>query len=441
VRRELSVIYAVAALALIVVSIGALFASRSVARTQALQEAERITTRLADLQLGPLLAVALDGDPQRRAELDRATTLRMGDGYLTEITVWAADGTVVYADDTDEIGRKFAPPPEVTAAIKDGVISSAYEDQPEVSALKTNPDGPGFVEVYVPFKPPEGPTLAFEAYYDWTRVDAVANSLFWYLIPLVLVPLLVLQLIQVPIAGSLAGRVRRHEAERSDLLERSLMASDRERIRIAGDLHDGPVQDLAGISYALDAVAPSVAEPHRVLMLNVQNTVRQALGSLRRLMVDLYPPDLNAGQLPRTIAELAVPLQNLGVEVSLDLQPMPDMDTDTVTTLYRVARESLANVAAHAQADRVEISLHVVDGDSPRDRAGGSANRNRRVCLIIVDDGIGLDPERMDRRDEGHLGLRLLKDRVENLSGTWQVTAQPGRGTRVLAALPLEPGT
>jgi signal transduction histidine kinase len=158
-------------------------------------------------------------------------------------------------------------------------------------------------------------------------------------------------------------------------------------------------------------------------------------------MVDLYPPDLSAGQLPTTIGDLAVPLQDLGVEVSLDLQPMPEMDTDTVTTLYRVARESLVNVAAHAGADRVKISLQVVAGNTPPDRAGSRADHRRRVCLAIIDDGIGLDPARMDRRDEGHLGLRLLKDRVEHLGGAWEAAAQPGGGTRVLAALPLSPGS
>jgi two-component system, NarL family, sensor kinase len=294
-------------------------------------------------------------------------------------------------------------------------------------------EGPGYVEVYVPFKQPGAPTLAFEAYYDYARVDQLSDSLFWYLIPLVLVPLVVLQLIQVPIAGSLAGRVRRHEEERADLLERSLMASDRERIRIASDLHDGPIQDLAGIGYALDAVEPSVPDRHRTLMRTVQTTVRHAIDSLRRLMVDVYPPDLDAGELPGAIADLAVPLRDNGVEVALDLDPMPDMDNEAVTTLYRVAREALANVAAHAQAGRVQICLRV-DEDDTADLSG-------TVRLTIVDDGVGLDPDRTDRRDEGHLGLRLLKDRVENLGGTWRVAPGPSGGTRVTATLPLGPAS
>jgi signal transduction histidine kinase len=240
--------------------------------------------------------------------------------------------------------------------------------------------------------------------------------------------LLVLQLIQVPIAGSLARRVRRHEAERSDLLERYLMASDRERVRIAGDLHDGPVQDLAGIGYALDALAPSVPDPRQDLIKSVQVAVRHAIDSLRRLMVDLYPPDLTAGQLPRTIADLTVPLADQGIEVCLDLHPVLDLGNDTITTLYRVARETLANVAAHAGADRVEISLCAVEADG--------ADSIPAVRLTIADDGVGLDPARVDRRDEGHLGLRLLKDRVENLGGLWELVGDVNGGTRVSVTLP-----
>jgi signal transduction histidine kinase len=108
---------------------------------------------------------------------------------------------------------------------------------------------------------------------------------------------------------------------------------------------------------------------------------------------------------------------------------MPDLGDDTVTTLYRVARETLANVAAHAGADRVEISLCVVDADG--------ADSTPTVRLTISDDGVGLDPDRVDRRDEGHLGLRLLKDRVEALGGVWELTGVVNAGTRVTATLPL----
>ena len=207
-----------------------------------------------------------------------------------------------------------------------------------------------------------------------------------------------------------------------------LTVSDRERVRVAADLHDGPIQDLAGVTYVLDAVSPSVLETHRPLMLDAQNTVTHAINSLRRLMVDLYPPDLSAEQLPGTISGLAEPLRERGVEVSVSVEPMVGLGNEAVTTLYRVARESLANVVAHAQASRVDIALGEVNADAHDD--------DRMVRLAIVDNGVGVDFSRLDRRSEGHLGLLLLIDRVENLGGTLTVAAGPEGGTAVTATLP-----
>ncbi len=427
VGRQLSLFYTVAALALIAVSIGAVVASRSVARTEALKGAERTTARLADL-LGPLLVGMEAGDPAARHELDLAVKYRMGGDYLTEITVWAADGRIVYSSEPDEIGQQDEPPSQVTDAITRGVTTSDFTVQPHATDEKFGPDDPGFVEVYVPFDQPELKAYAFESYYNYTPVNEVANSLLWQLIPLVLIPLIVLQLIQVPVTSSMARRIRRHEADRAAMLERTLSVSERERIQIAGDLHDGPVQELAGVGYALDSLASSVPEQHAILMRRIQDTVHQVIGSLRRLMVDLYPPDLSADQLAQTITGLAAPLRDQGVMVNITtMTPMPAMAHDTVTTLYRVAREALANVAKHANAAKADITLGFDNSD---------AAATPTVLLRITDNGVGVDPAKIDKKAEGHLGLRLLTDRVENLGGTLTVRPNPRGGTIVTAELP-----
>jgi signal transduction histidine kinase len=214
----------------------------------------------------------------------------------------------------------------------------------------------------------------------------------------------------------------------ADLLEHGLSVSDRERARVAGDLHDGPIQDLAGISYALGAVSASVAPPHQQLLCDVRLTLTRAIESLRQLMVDLYPPDLTADQLAETISTLAAPLRDAGVGVTVTTEPMPDLDTDTVTTLYRVAREALANIAEHAHATHVDITLEMT-------WTGSSADQPTTV-LVITDNGVGLDSGKLNRRAEGHLGLRLLIDRVEHLGGTCTLTPGPDGGTTIHAALP-----
>jgi two-component system NarL family sensor kinase len=226
---------------------------------------------------------------------------------------------------------------------------------------------------------------------------------------------------------SLARRVAGHEAERSSLLERALSASERERRQIAADLHDGVVQDLAGAGYALAALQRRVDDPAATKNVDqVGRVVRGAVESLRRLMVDIYPPDLSGAGLPGAIDDLAEPLRRSGVTVDVHAEPLPDADSDVTATLYRVARETLANVAKHAEASTVEVDLTV-------DRDGAPPC----VVLRVSDDGVGIREGQLDRRAEGHLGLRLLIDRVADQGGELTVTARPGGGTLALARVPV----
>jgi len=241
--------------------------------------------------------------------------------------------------------------------------------------------------------------------------------------------LLVLMMIQVPIAASLARRVRRQDDDRSALLERNLSVSEKERVRVAADLHVGPIQELAGVGYALGAVASSVPDNKQPLMRDIQSTVLHAIESLRELMVDLYPPDLSVGQLPNTLENLAAPLQVKGIDIDISVAELPALDNDVVTTIYRVAHEALANVAEHADASRVSIRLGLNGTTGPA--------RTKTVHLEVADDGVGFDPARLDRRSEGHLGLRLLKTRVEDLGGTLTLTGGKQGGTVVGATLPV----
>lgn len=430
VRRELGLLFGVTGFVLVIIAVGAVFASTSVAKAQALKEAEGMTQRMGDLALGPLLT-KWEHDPTQFEVLDSAVRDRMSDGYLTEITVWRENGGILYSDDPSEIGTIHDPPAEVVAAIQHLKTTSGVELHPEVVTKSADPKKTKFVEVYVPLVRAGEPTVAFEAYYDYGRVLDTANALRVRLIPLVLVPLLLLQLVQIPVAFSLARRIRRHEADRATLLKRALSMSEKERIRIAGDLHDGPIQDIAGVGYALGAIATVVPEQQKALMDNIQSTTHHAVESLRRLMVDLYPPDLDAAQLPQTIANLAVPLRDRDIDVEVKVEALPELHNDIVTTLYRVARESLANVAQHAQAKNVRISLGLENNNG--------SDASRRINLKIIDDGVGLDPARVNRRAEGHLGLRLLQDRVESLGGTLTLEPRQGGGTEVTAQLPLEP--
>jgi two-component system, NarL family, sensor kinase len=431
IRRSLITYLGAAALVLVVVAVGAILVGRQVARDEALRDAERQAQRMANLVVAPLLSDVLNGDTSKRGELDRAVANRLRDGSISELNVWDRTGTVIYADDADDIGERLPVPEEVAAAIDHGAVTSDVTTEPETGPIPGTVAGDDdgdhrLVEVYAPLRLPGQSPLAFEIYLSYDRVESTASNLVLRIVPLAVGALLLLQLIQTPITLSLARRVAGHEAERTDLLERALSASERERRQIAADLHDGVVQELAGAGYALAALQRKVDGPAAPNVEQVGRVVRGAVESLRRLMVDIYPPDLSGAGLPGAIDDLAEPLRRAGVTVHVRAEPLPGADSDVAATLYRVARETLANVTKHAQASTVEIDLEP-------DRTGDASC----VVLRVADDGVGIREDQLDRRAEGHLGLRLLIDRVADQGGTMQVTARPGGGTVAVVRVPV----
>jgi two-component system NarL family sensor kinase len=406
IRRSLITYLGAAALVLIVVSVGAVLVGRQVAQDEALRDAERLAQRTANLVVAPLLADVLAGDASRRPELGRAVANRVRDGSIAELNVWDRTGTVIYADDVTEIGERLPIPDEVAAAIDLGTVTSNVTDEPETGPI---PGSTKLVEVYAPLRLPGQQPLAFEIYLDYDRVETTANNLVLRIVPLAVGALLLLQLIQTPITVSLARRVAGHEAER------------------AADLHDGVVQELAGAGYALAAVTRRVEGPQAAGLDHVGRVVRGAVESLRRLMVDIYPPDLSGAGLPGAIDDLAEPLRQAGITVHVRAEQLPGASSEVAAVFYRVARESLANVAKHAQASTVEVDL------GP-DHAASTPT----VVLRVADDGIGIRPEQLDKRAEGHLGLRLLIDRIADQGGELRIEARPDGGTAAVARMPVD---
>jgi len=424
IRRSLITYLGAAALVLVVVAVGAVLVGRQVAQDEALRDAERVAQRTANLVVAPLLTEVLSGNAARRPELDRAVANRIRDGSIAELVVWDRTGTVIYSDDVAEIGERIPIPEEAATAIDNGAVTSNVTDAPETGPI---PGSDRLVEVYAPLRLPGQAPLAFEIYLSYDRVETTANNLVLRIVPLAVGALLLLQLIQTPITVSLARRVASHEAERAALLERALSASERERRQIAADLHDGVVQDLAGAGYALAAVGRRVDGPAGAGLEHVGKVVRGAVESLRRLMVDIYPPDLSGAGLPGAIDDLAEPLRRSGVTVHVRAEQLPGASSEVAAVLYRVARETLANVAKHSQASTVEVDLG-------RDRTAPTPS----VVLRVADDGIGIRPEQLDKRAEGHLGLRLLIDRMADQGGELRIQARPEGGTVALARMPVD---
>jgi signal transduction histidine kinase len=412
----------IAVLVLVTIGFGTVVVARHVARQTALQDAERTTDRLAQRVVAPLLPGVVDKKKSAVAQLTAAVNDRLTDGSVTEIDIWYGNGVNVYCNDQENIGKKFPTSPQLIDTVYHNVTSADIALSDETDDLAPNT---WFVEVYAPLRVEGLPPMAFEAYYSVDQLDRETSALATDSILLSLIPLIVLQAVQVPIAIWLTRRVSRQETERAALLNRALSASDRERRSIATGLHDGVVQDLAGVGYALAAITAVVPSDQRDIAEDCATSVRDAVDSLRRLMVDIYPPDLSGPGLADALYGLTQPLRDSATKVSVEVSSLPMIAPETAVAMYRVAREAITNVSKHAGATQVRIILSPHAGDTVR--------------LRVMDNGAGLPPDAFDRRTDGHFGLHMLADHIEDLGGLFVVSPGPDGGTVAEAIVPTQP--
>jgi signal transduction histidine kinase len=278
------------------------------------------------------------------------------------------------------------------------------------------PRGHKLLEVYLPIKTPSGKTLMFEAYQRFSSVAASGRRTWLAFLPALIGALLLFELIQLPLAARLARRVQRGQREREQLLERAIDASETERRRIAGDLHDGAVQSLAGVSYSLAAAAERAPEGEmRETLDRAAAATRESIRELRGLLVDIYPPSLHRTGLAAALRDAAAPLEHRGVGVKVEAPDRLELPDAVEALLYRVAQEALRNVAAHSEARQAEVRVVRDDG---------------RVSLEVEDDGRGFAVSDNGGR-EGHFGLKLMHDLARDAGAELTVQSQPGEGTRV----------
>jgi signal transduction histidine kinase len=414
-----------AAIAFVVVGTGAVFVANSIARKNALDEAERSARSLAETVYGPVLPDAMAKDQATVDRLERIVEARRKDGSLVRVKVWDKDGVIVYSDVTSLIGHSFPGNSDLQAAFDTHSSKSSLSDLNEDENVTESNQFDRLVEVYTPLELSDGREYVFESYSSDARVVAASKELRGELVPFALIALLVLLIAQLPLSLWLVRRVGRAQQERSRMLRSTLIASARERRAIARELHDGVVQDLAGVGYAVGALISSAngsgTTTTRTTLDKISVAVRDAVFRLRALMIDIYPPDLSADGLGAAVHRLAEPLRARDVEVDVTVDMAVEPAPDVAETLYRCAREGLGNVAAHAGADHVTLTLR---GDA------------QTVSLLLRDDGKGMNPALLDRRAQGHFGLSLLREAAVDLGGEMVVTSVPGSGTTLSMRVP-----
>jgi PAS domain S-box-containing protein len=237
------------------------------------------------------------------------------------------------------------------------------------------------------------------------------------------------------------------EAQIEDLAERDRIAAELaegrrrlatsrelERLRLARELHDGPVQDLLAISYNLAAQRRTIGNGRETVVIrDINEEIRQdilgVVAELRGLVGELRPPGLVEfglkAALEGYVSDLGRRDGNDGPAIVLDVEGLSHLPEPVAMTAFRIVQEALRNAIRHSKASEVAIRIW---------------QRSDHLKIRVADNGDGFAmPARMNElADRGHFGLIGLVERVDQVQGSIEVVSEPGMGTQINVTLPVD---
>jgi two-component system, NarL family, sensor kinase len=425
--RSVIVRFAIGTLVAIAVAIGGGY---FVLRTVAIDQAKEQTRTRVNLEAKLVETEVHDGLLRGRAKavraVDDAVVGRVLSNSIVRVKIWSPAGRVLYSDEPAEIGGQYSLDAGQHRLLRNGGAEVEVTDLNRPENALDRQEG-RLLEAYTRIRTPSGTPLLFEIYQRFGSVTSDARGLLRKLAPPILGAIGLILLVQVPLLWSLMRRLQLSHEQREGLLANAVTSSRRERRRVASYLHDGPVQELAGLAFSLAPVANRAetrgADGDAAVVRKVIDRLRGTVRDLRALLVDLHPPTLAAAGLNAALRDLASPLSAKGTEVELRVEGDDLLDPDTQALVYRVAQEAVRNVIAYADASTVSIAVDTVDSTAR---------------LLVADDGRGFRAEtREQRRAEGHLGLSLVEELAQQAGGSLTIDSREGAGTRVRLEVPL----
>lgn len=386
------------------------------ARSDAREQAADSAALAARTALSPFItAGVLSEDPMAWQALEAAVAELVEHSGALRFKFWDRDGTIVWSDDPRLIGQQFELD-DAEIELFDSLGSIAEFSALDRAENQLDTDLPGeVIEVYLATQLPGLPPILVESYFDGAIADEIAAHRREHTLPLLIGGMVLLFLIYVPLAVVLLWRSDRHRRERTRLLEQAMTISDAERRRIAGEVHDGVVQQLIASAYSLSVAAERAPAELKSTLGSQASAARRMIRELRSLLTSIYPADLPDGGWIAGLNDAVTSLYHRGVEVEFDLD-VRRLTRAQEELVLRVAREALRNVATHAAATRVIVELR--------------QNATGHLSLRISDDGRGFDDDEARRqRHDGHLGLQLLADLAVEAGGSLRIGSSPGEGT------------
>lgn len=409
--------------AFLIVTVGAVLVARALAADLALREASLRGRTFALNVAAPFVDRAVRArDRGATSGLLTVVQSRLRDGSLVHVKLWSVDGEVIWSDEQALIGHTYAMDDDVKSLFGTQQVFADLSDLTKVENATERGSGQ-LLEVYVGAFDTDHRPIVIESYWSTARLESDTKLVLLRLTALTVGSMLVLTLFLLPLALSLARRVDHALAERNEMLRHALAASDLERRRIAEELHDGLIQNLAALGYALPLIArelPENAHGAREMLESTAPSLEGDIATLRGLVTDLYPADPTRIGLLTALDLLAGRAGESGVIVDVDVsQDLAFVSKDVIRLTYRILREGLRNIVKHAGASRAHLSALVV---------------GREVVVTVADDGVGTATA---APAAGHHGLRLLEDTLADVGGSLRLVRLQGGGTELVARFPL----
>jgi signal transduction histidine kinase len=206
--------------------------------------------------------------------------------------------------------------------------------------------------------------------------------------------------------------------------ERLVTTREEERRRLRRDLHDGLGPQLASLTLKLETARNRLADDPLAdsLLADLAKRTQDATADIRRLVYELRPPTLDELGLVSALREAATQYSQQGfngVHITIDApENLPPLPAAVEVAVYRITQEALTNAVRHAEAHICNVCITLDE-------------QTGWLCLEIQDDGRGLSSTR-----RAGVGLNSMRERAEELGGTWTIESLSTHGTRILVRLP-----
>jgi hypothetical protein len=369
---------------------------------------------------------------------------------VVRFKLWDADGVIRYSNDHSLVGQRF-PVDGALAAAFAGTVTAHITDLDEAEHAAERTQWQHLLEVYVPVRAAAGGEViaVAEFYHSTENLDRdirSAQQRSWVLVGVATLAIFLLLFVQVHRANDTIVQQRDDLRHQLQQLRAAFGENERMRARlgeagaatttlneqflhrVAADLHDGPAQSLAFALMRFDEMVAAgggcddSANQSPPDLKAIQGALRSSLDDLRNIAAGLGMPGIASLSITETARRAVRDFERqFGLKVEADIEEIPnDAALATKITVYRLLQESMSNSHRHALGGPPRVRVWRDDG---------------LVRIEVADDGAGFDPHVAAR--SGRLGLAFMLERVRLLGGTCEIESAPGRGTRVLAGLPL----